>query len=195
MGMLRNHTDNNLLISLKQGDMAAFNELYFRYSKRLMAFSFTFFADQQLAEEAVQEIFVRVWERRKKLDETKSFKSYLFQAVKFYMYNYIRDRKKDCSLDVLSDDNVKGARNQEDDFTYNEMEGIVMELIEKLPKVQKEVFKLNKLKGMNSEQIAHHMKLSKRTIEHHIYLASKSLKKNLLENPTLSLLIFANISF
>ena len=90
---------------------------------------------------------------------------------------------------------MKGARNQEDDITYNEMEGMVMELIEKLPKVQKEVFKLNKLKGMNSEQIAHHMKLSKRTIEHHIYLASKSLKKNLLENPTLSLLIFANISF
>lgn len=195
MGMLRKHTDNNLLICLKQGDIVAFDELYHRYSRKLMAFSLTFFPDQQLAEEAVQEVFVRVWERRKKLDETKSFKSYLFQAVKFYVYNYIRDRKKDCSLDNLSDENVIGARNQEDDYTYNEMELMVMELIEKLPKVQKEVFKLNKLKGMKSDKIAHQMKLSKRTIEHHIYLASKSLKKNLLHNPSLSLLTFVNIFF
>ena len=70
MGMLRKHTDNNLLISLKQGDIVAFDELYHRYSRKLMAFSLTFFPDQQLAEEAVQEVFVRVWERRKKLDET-----------------------------------------------------------------------------------------------------------------------------
>ncbi|WP_235114272.1 RNA polymerase sigma-70 factor [Cyclobacterium qasimii] len=189
------HADDILLISLKQGDMAAFDELYFRYAKKLMAFSLTFLADQQLAEEAVQEVFVRVWERRKKLDETKSFKSYLFQAVKFYMYNYIRDRKKDCSLDDLSVDCLVASNNQEDDLTYSEMEGMVMELIEKLPKVQKEVFKLNKLKGMNSDQIAHQMNLSKRTIEHHIYLASKSLKKNLLHNPTLNLIIFFNIFF
>ena len=82
---------------------------------------------------------------------------------------------------------------QDDDLNYNEMEGMVMELIEKLPKVQKEVFKLNKLNGMNSAQIAIQMKLSKRTIEHHIYLASKSLKKNLLHNPTLNLLVFVNV--
>ncbi|EPR71371.1 RNA polymerase ECF-type sigma factor [Cyclobacterium qasimii M12-11B] len=195
MGILMKHADDILLISLKQGDMAAFDELYFRYAKKLMAFSLTFLADQQLAEEAVQEVFVRVWERRKKLDETKSFKSYLFQAVKFYMYNYIRDRKKDCSLDDLSVDCLVASNNQEDDLTYSEMEGMVMELIEKLPKVQKEVFKLNKLKGMNSDQIAHQMNLSKRTIEHHIYLASKSLKKNLLHNPTLNLIIFFNIFF
>ena len=193
MGILMKYTDKSLLSSLKQGDMAAFDELYFRYAKKLMAFSLTFFADQQLAEEAVQVIFVRVWERRKKLDETKSFKSYLFQAVKFYMYNYIRDRKKDCSLDVLSEDSVFSLNGQEDDLNYNEMEGMVMELIEKLPKVQKEVFKLNKLNGMNSAQIAIQMKLSKRTIEHHIYLASKSLKKNLLHNPTLNLLVFVNV--
>jgi RNA polymerase sigma-70 factor (ECF subfamily) len=62
------------------------------------------------------------------------------------------------------------------------MECMVMEMIEKLPMVQKEVFTLNKLKGMSSEQIANRMKLSKRTIEHHIYLASKSLKKKLLHN-------------
>jgi RNA polymerase sigma-70 factor (ECF subfamily) len=195
MGRLSNLTDNNLLVCLKKGDIAAFDELYHRYSRKLMAFSITFFPDQQLAEEAVQEIFVRVWERRKKLDETKSFKSYLFQAIKFFMFNYIRNRKKDCCLENVSDDFLVSLSNHEDELVYQEMEGIVIDLIEKLPMVQKEVFKLNKLKGMSSEQIAHHMNLSKRTIEHHIYLASKSLKKKLLYNPSLCLMIFIIIFF
>mgnify|MGYP003134190823 CR=1 FL=1 len=195
MGILSNHTDNNLLICLKQGDIAAFDELYHRYAKKLMAFSLTFFADQQLAEEAVQEIFVRVWERRKKLDESKSFKSYLFQAVKFYIFNYIRDRKKDCSLDSLSGDFGMVSESLEDSLSYKELEGMMMEQIERLPSVQKEVFKLNKFNGMTSEQIALQMKLSKRTIEHHIYLASKSLKSNMLHIPTLSLVFVLNILY
>ena len=195
MGKLSNHTDNNLLACLKQGDIAAFDELYHRYARNLMAFSLTFFADQQLAEEAVQEIFVRVWERRRKLDETKSFKSYLFQSVKFYMFNYLRDRKNDCSLESLSEDFSTETESLEVSLSYKELEGMMMDQIEKLPTVQKEVFKLNKFNGMTSEQIAHRMKLSKRTIEHHIYLASKSLKRNMLHNPTLGLVLMLNILF
>lgn len=195
IGRLRNHTDSNLLIFLKQGDVAAFDELYHRYAKKLMAFSLTFFSDQQLAEEAVQEIFVRVWERRKKLNETKSFKSYLFQSVKFYMFNYLRDRKKDCSLDNLPDDFGLASGGTEDSFSYQEMEEMMMKQIEKLPSVQREVFKLNKFNGMSSAQIAVQMKLSKRTIEHHIYLASKSLKNNMLHNPTVRLFVLFTILY
>lgn len=103
-----------------------------------MAFSLTFFADQQLAEEAVQEILSE-YGSEGKLDESKSFKSYLFQAVKFYIFNYIRDRKKDCSLDSLSGDFGMVSESLEDSLSYKELEGMMMEQIERLPSVQKEV--------------------------------------------------------
>ncbi|WP_163379812.1 RNA polymerase sigma factor [Cyclobacterium sp. SYSU L10401] len=195
MGLLENLTDEALLISLRQGDVKAFDELYLRYAKKLMAFSLTFFTDQHLAEEAVQEIFVRIWERRKKLDESKSFKSYLFQAVKFYMYNHIRDRKKECCLETAAIEQIPVAQDPEATLAYQELEELALEMIGRLPKVQQEVFKLNKFKGMNSDQIALQMNLSKRTIEHHLYLASKSLRKGLLHHPSFSWLIFTGIYF
>ena len=87
------------------------------------------------------------------------------------------------------------SESLEDSLSYKELEGMMMEQIERLPSVQKEVFKLNTFNGMTSEQIALQMKLSKRTIEHHIYLASKSLKSNMLHNPTLSLVFMLNILY
>ncbi|MDN3690722.1 RNA polymerase sigma factor [Cyclobacterium jeungdonense] len=195
MGVLQKHTDTELLACLRQGDVAAFDELYFRYAKKLMAFSRTLFTDQHLAEEAVQEIFVRIWQRRKKLDVSKSFKSYLFQSVKYYVYNHIRNRKKECCLEAAAGNPEFVDQSQENEMAYHELEEWAMELICRLPKVQQEVFRLNKLNGMSSDQIALQMNLSKRTIEHHIYLASKSLKKNLLQHPSFSGLLFLSISF
>ncbi len=195
MGVLQKHTDTELLASLRQGDMAAFDELYFRYAKKLMAFSRTIFTDQYLAEEAVQEVFVRIWQRREKLDTSKSFKSYLFQSVKYYVYNHIRNRKKECCLEAVAGCPEFMDQSQEKDMAYHELEERAMELISRLPTVQQEVFRLNKLDGMSSDQIALHMNLSKRTIEHHIYLASKSLKKNLLQHPNFYGLLFLSISF
>ncbi|SHN15796.1 RNA polymerase sigma-70 factor, ECF subfamily [Cyclobacterium lianum] len=195
MGLLDKHSDESLLICLRQGDVRAFDELYHRYARKLMAFSLTFFTDEYLAEEAVQEIFVRIWERRKKLDESKSFKSYLFQAVKFYMYNHIRDRKKECCLDTATSHHTLVSQDTEARLDYEELEQLAMDMIGKLPKVQQEVFKLNKMKGLSSEQIALQMNLSKRTIEHHLYLASKSLKKGLLHHASFSWVIFTGIYF
>ncbi|WP_375583311.1 RNA polymerase sigma-70 factor [Cyclobacterium xiamenense] len=195
MGVLHKHTDNELLVCLRQGDGAAFDELYRRYAKKLMAFSRTFFFDQHLAEEAVQVVFVRIWERRDKLDASKSFKSYLFQAVKHYMYNHVRDRKKECCLEEAAGQVEFTEQQRESERAYQELEELAMELINNLPKVQQEVFKLNKLSGLNSEQIAVRMNLSKRTIEHHIYLATKTLKKNLLQYPSFQMLFFFSINF
>jgi RNA polymerase sigma-70 factor (ECF subfamily) len=91
-GNLSKHSDQELLIKLRKGDIPAFDELYFRYAKKLMAFALTFFPNRELAQDGVQDIFVRIWEKRAELDDSKSFKTYLFQSVKFFMYNYARDK-------------------------------------------------------------------------------------------------------
>lgn len=185
------HSEQELLVLLRQGDINAFDELYSRYVKKMMAFALTFFPNQELAKDAVQDIFIRVWEKREDLDDTKNFKTYLFQAVKFYMYNYIRDKKASCSFDEVHEDYLLVENNVENDLTYEVYKESAFNLIDKLPKVQQEVFRLNKIEGLSSTEIATIMNLSKRTIEHHIYLASKTMKKEMLQHMTLpSTLLF-----
>ncbi|HSI75995.1 MAG TPA: RNA polymerase sigma-70 factor [Lunatimonas sp.] len=195
MSTLSPNSDQNLLISLRQGDIKAFDELYYRYAKKLMAFALTFFADQTIAEEAVQEIFTRIWERRRELDESKSFKSYLFQAVKFYMFNYIRDRKKCCCFEEVSEAIFRTENPVEAQIYYEELEATAKLVIEKLPQVQQQVFRLNKLDGLTPQEIAERMNLSKRTIEHHIYLATKMVKSELMNHISVSAMIFVGIFF
>ncbi|WP_057937355.1 RNA polymerase sigma-70 factor [Algoriphagus resistens] len=179
MGNLSNHSDQDLLIRLKKGDVPAFDELYFRYVKKLMAFSLTYFPNRELAKDAVQEIFTRIWTKRAELDPSKSFKTYLFQSVKFYMYNYARDKQPACTLEEAPEYVYLNDNKTEDELDYRDLESIAYSYIEKLPKVQQEVFRLNKLEGFTSMEIASQMNLSQRTIEHHIYLASKTIRKEM----------------
>lgn len=195
MNTLSPNNDQSLLISLRQGDIKAFDALYHRYAKKLMAFALTFFADQAIAEEAVQEIFIRIWEKRRELDESKSFKSYLFQAVKFYMFNFIRDRKESCSYEDVSEATFRTENPVEEMLHYEELEATAKLLIAKLPQVQQQVFRLNKLEGLTTQEIAEKMNLSKRTIEHHIYLATKTVKSELLHYISISAMIFVGIFF
>lgn len=179
MGNLSKHSDQELLIKLRNGDVSAFDELYYRYVKKLMAFALSFFPNRELAQDAVQDIFIRIWERRAELDDSKNFKTYLFQSVKYYMFNYARDKKKSCSLEEAPEQFLAKENKVERDLDYQDLESAVFTLIEKLPKVQQEVFRLNKVDGFSASEIAIKMNLSQRTIEHHIYLASKTVKKEL----------------
>lgn len=195
MSALTQKNDQSLLISLRQGDIKAFDELYYRYAKKLMAFALTFFADQTIAEEAVQEVFIRIWEKRRELDESKSFKSYLFQAVKFYMFNYLRDRKASCPYEEVSEAIFHQENLVEEKLHYEELEAAAQLLIGRLPQLQQQVFRLNKLEGLSPQEIADRMNLSKRTIEHHIYLATKKVKSKLLQHISISAMIFVGVFF
>ncbi|WP_234364045.1 RNA polymerase sigma-70 factor [Lunatibacter salilacus] len=195
MSTLSPNSDQDLLISLRQGDIKAFDELYHRYAKKLMAFALKFFTNKEIAEEAVQEIFIRIWERRRELDENKSFKSYLFQAVKFYMFNYIRDRKKCCCYEEVSEAAFLRENSVEEQIHYEELEATAKLFIEKLPMVQQQVFRLNKFDGLTPQEIAERMNLSKRTIEHHIYLATKTVKSELMNHISISAMIYVGVFF
>lgn len=179
MRNLSKHTDQELLIKLRKGDVPAFDELYFRYAKKLMAFALTFFPNRELAQDGVQDIFIKIWEKRAELNDSKSFKTYLFQSVKFFMYNYARDKKPSCTLEEAPEHFLLKENKVENDLAYQDLELAVFSLVEKLPKVQQEVFRLNKLEGFTASEIAKRMSLSQRTIEHHIYLSTKTIKKKL----------------
>lgn len=195
MQPLNPNNDNELLISLKQGDVNAFDILYYRYAKKLMAFALTFFADKVIAEEAVQEIFLRIWEKRQTLDATKPFKSYLFQAVKFYMFNYIRNKKASCAYEEVAEGEFSCSSVVEENMHYDELEATANRVIEKLPLMQQQIFRLNKLEGLTPQQIANRLNLSKRTIEHHIYLATKTVKAELMHHMSLSVMVFVGLFF
>ncbi|MHA7128123.1 RNA polymerase sigma factor [Algoriphagus namhaensis] len=165
-----------LIEAIKLGDQKAFQVLYLRHIAQVLAFAQAFLKDPDQAEEAVQIIFIKIWEKRTRLQPHHSFKAYLFRAIKNHMINKLRDQKRHCSLEDIPMSKLElPTEEQEKELTTN----LALHLIEELPDVQRTVFTLSRIDGMQNGEIADKLNLSKRTIEHHIYLATKSLRLKL----------------
>ncbi|WP_235941032.1 RNA polymerase sigma factor [Cyclobacterium roseum] len=185
MRPLINQSEKELVRSLRQGDMKAFDELYYRYLPKLLGFAYNYLSDELEAEETVQVIFIKIWEVRNTLDENRNFKSYLFQSVKNQLLNKLRDQKKNCTIEDIPEKFCVSTENIFEKITYKELEDTAAELIKHLPKAQQKVFVLNKIDGLSPDEIATRLCLSKRTVEHHIYLATKFLKGELIHKTSL----------
>src|SRR5690606_11401999 len=94
------HYESKLLISLKNGDAKAFEKLYYRYSRKLYSNILKMVKSTDAAEEILQDLFQRVWEKRETIDLSKTFKSYLFTIAKHLVYDFFRSQTKQRHIEA-----------------------------------------------------------------------------------------------
>ena len=144
-----------LLKGLKRGDHECFQNLFAKYSQPLYRFSLSYLKSTEAAEDVVQEVFLKIWRKRKEIDTTKSFQSYLFTIA----LNVIRKHfnKLTESNQLKHDLLISFAENKEtfdekDDF--QDMVDKLEELIQQMPKRHRKIFRMKKLEGKSQKEIA-----------------------------------------
>ncbi|WP_169817507.1 RNA polymerase sigma factor [Algoriphagus vanfongensis] len=191
MKKYQEYSDGQLATLLKEGKVAAFDELYRRYSGKLLGFARTFFVEGADAEEVVQEIFIQLWEKRKKIKSDQNIESFLFTCVKNRVFNQLRARKKEVRLEENAADALVDESYVEESSFFESRKAAVFQILGHLPPTQKEIFTLSKLEGYSHQEIADMMDVSIRTVEHHIYLAKKQLKSQVLKKVPFIILLFS----
>ncbi len=88
--------EKKAVIRLKEGNRLAFTMVYMEYHKRLYSFACHYLGDRYQAEDAIQWLFLRLWENRQGLNEQMSLKSYLFTTLKNHILNLLRDGKREA---------------------------------------------------------------------------------------------------
>jgi len=173
--------DNELYRKLKFGNELAFKVLFQKYYSAMCHFAGQLLFDNEMAEEIVQELFVRIWEKREALSIETSVKHYLFKSVRNLCLNHLQHQKIKRQY---ADKMMKSSEQQYDPEHYF-MEFDLIKRIEKsiesLPPKRQEIFRLSREQGLKYKEIAEELNISIKTVEAQMGLALKFLRAELKE--------------
>jgi len=181
--------ERQLVIELKNGNHHSFKQLYGTYAPKLFAFSRKYLQSQEDAEEIVQEVFLRIWEKRQNIDENQSFSSYVIQAAKHRIFNGFRKKVNEHAyLDFLMHADSTSSEFTEMDVNYREIKMKTEKVIASMPAKRQEIFRLSRESGLKNREISEKLRISIKTVENQIGQALKFLKNELNEFKLLLLL-------
>lgn len=179
----RNIIFEELLIEkLKKGDPDAFSDIFSAYYQDLVFFALSYTHDLSVAENIVQDAFVKLWEEHENLNVTVSLKSFLLKIVQNKCIDWHRHKK-------IMNDHSDFIINNSPLFEYNidsyvlrsELEETIDRAIAGLPVKYKEAFEMNRFEGLKYHEIAVKLNVSVRTVEVRISKALGLLREKLID--------------
>ncbi|RNI26761.1 RNA polymerase sigma-70 factor [Rufibacter latericius] len=164
--------------ALTTGDVAAFERLYLALEPKLFAFAMKLVRSREDAEEIVQEVFLKVWEKRASLDPTQNLDGYLFTTAKNLVYNKARHRVYEFAFgQYLADYGVVSENSTQTALEHKELVQLFEETCASMPPVRRQVFVMSRAEGLSNTEIAKALNTSNSNIENHINKALKMLRE------------------
>lgn len=160
--------DQDLLIAIGNNDRIAFTVLFDRYWQRLFQSAKARLADDDAAQDIVQEIFIKLWQRRNALDIRGPVENYLQGAVRLSVINHFNSKK--ANLVQLEDtlDRVNILEDSIDSLTdYLDMERTLTQAVELMPEMLKKIYQLRS-EHLSVKAIAGELGLAEQTVKNYI---------------------------
>ena len=153
--------------------------MYERYWPKVYNFTNLYVLSSDIAEEIVQEVFIKLWENRESIDEEKNFDGYLFIVTRNLIFNHSRQELNRTFYQLTMLEAIEEPHSVEEELETADLRQYIGSLIEMLPPRQQEVFRLSREKHLTYNEIAQKLDISEKTVERHMGEALKFLRKNL----------------
>jgi len=164
-----------LLIELKRGDKIAFKQLYEVYSGKLASKLIYLLKSEELAQDILQDVFLKIWINREMIDTELSFGAFLYKIATNLSKNVIRKNVYDQLMrDEVGKEGVYHPMEEDEDA--EQAKAILDQAMDQLTERQREVYTLHKLEGLSYQEISEKLNISLSAINHHIQKANKQLK-------------------
>jgi RNA polymerase sigma-70 factor (ECF subfamily) len=169
------HTDEDLVsLICTEDDELAFAELYQRHVRILIYNALRKTGSKSVAEDIVQETFVKFWIKRQTFDIAKNVQAYLNGIVKYNVIDYYH-REQKRTLVSLDDVAAPAVNNTQEYLNLNSLSSLYEQSLSKLPPKCRTAFELSR-KGFSLKEIAQSMDISEKTVEAHISKALRLLR-------------------
>lgn len=170
--------EDQIIKGIREGNEIHFKYVFDIYFDALCHYAFTKLRDMDEAEDAVQGMFVKVWEKRSSLVITQSIRSYLFRAVHNYCINQLEHRDvRQKHVDHRTMEAVNEIQSPE--VFIEELEENIKAAIEQLPQQCRIIFKMSRYEELKYAEIAERLGISINTVENQISKALKILRAQL----------------
>jgi len=164
-----------LLKKIKAGDERVFEMVFKNYYPHLVLLAQKYLLDRDLAESVVQEVFVKLWEKRAAM-EIRSLRGFLVVAVRNKCTNELKHRQV-----VREYEKESGEANEGVWLTFSENVYLqqINKVIDELPDQRRKVFRMSRVDGLKYREIAEKLNISPKTVEVHMGKALKYLREQL----------------
>lgn len=160
----------------ENSDRLAFDELFCFYFPGLVSFATTITKEQHVAEEVVEDVFLKLWDNRRTLTSVRNFSHYIYTATKYASINAVK--KKVC-YENIGDEFLLNHDTAETRLISAENLRKITEQINKLPPKCRLIFRLIKEDGLRYEEVAQLLSISVKTVESQMTIAIKRLVESL----------------
>jgi len=166
-----------ILDEFRQGKESAFNTLYSIYFKPIYRKIYVMVKEEAVTDELVQDLFLKIWQKREDINATGSFESYLYKIAQNLVYDYFRKIAKDQRLTNYLLLNATDYYLHSDQLLEDkESRKILMQAIDQLSPQRKQVFISCKLEGKSYEETGKEMGISVATVNSHMTQSFKQVK-------------------
>ncbi|QGY47934.1 RNA polymerase sigma-70 factor [Maribellus comscasis] len=185
---------NNLdreINELTNSNESSLEVLFNYYYPRLYHFSKSFLKIETGIDDILQEVFLKVWQNRKKITSASTFNAYIFTITRNLLLNELRSRLNNQKVkDKIQQLSVAKEYEFFEEVEYNDLKAKIEEIVDELPERRKEVFILSRKEGLSHKEITERLGISPKTVEFHISQSISYLKSKLEELGLIALLYF-----
>lgn len=169
-----------LLRQAGEGNEQSFTELFYAYKDKLYAFILPIARSRETTEDILQDVFLKIWLRRKTLPEIDNFNAFIFRVCYNHTINQLRRMSRETLIRMESDQRAnKTTVSAEDEFSYKHFRESLADIVSKLPPQQKTIYRLSKEESLRQEEIARQLDISVSTVKNHLSRALKTIRETL----------------
>ncbi|RAJ04041.1 RNA polymerase sigma-70 factor (ECF subfamily) [Chitinophaga skermanii] len=170
----------NCIAQVKEGSTTAFYQLFNTWKDPLFGYALKLCRTRDMAEEAVQEVFMRIWMHREKLDPSQNIQAYLYTAIRNSVFNSL----KKAAIERRLKSGVSYHQSDTDNTTEEKISAADLhrakdQAISQLPPQRKLIFQLSRMEGLSQQQIALKLGISTNTVKDQIVKANRFLRTQL----------------
>jgi RNA polymerase sigma-70 factor (ECF subfamily) len=170
----------------------AFGELFRRYDSRIYPFVLKMIRTTALAEEITQEIFIKIWQHREKLEQVVNPEAYIFTIAARQTLDQIRRQlSENRMLQRLSVIRPDAHNDTDETLLLRDRTSLLQQAVDQLSPQQKAVYTLSRDNGLNYEQISRQLNISPNTVRNHLVKALQTIRSYMDEQDLLPALLLA----